>query len=743
MNILYNPGTREFHLRNDFLSYVMCVRDDGRLAHLHFGSPLSAGSGYRHLLGRSASPFSKGSGDLALMECPARGWGDFRMPALEAEFADGSRSVDPRYEAHRVRGGKPVLRGLPSTYVEEDGEATTLEIDLRDAPGGALVTLSYTVFRDYPAISRSVSVMNEGGAPMRIACAMSACLDLGDSDWELRTYGGAWARERHESRRKLASGHQGVSSARGASSLQQGPFMCLARPGTDEGRGEAIGMSLVYSGNFVAEAEVGPFGTTRARIGIDPATFSWRLGPGESFQSPEAVIVHSRDGLGALSDAYHRLYRGRLARGPWRDRPRPVLVNNWEGTYFDFTEEKILAMADAARDLGVELFVLDDGWFGERDDDTSSLGDWVENRRKLPGGLSGLASAIEARGMRFGVWIEPEMVSRNSRLFEARPDWAVGVPGRERTSARNQYVLDMSNPAVVDHLHAEMSRILGSASISYVKWDMNRNITDAWGSSLGADRQGEFFHRYILGVYELYRRVTSDFPDVLFESCAAGGGRFDPGILAYAPQGWVSDDSDAIERLAIQWGTSMCYPLSSMGAHVSAVPNHQTGRVTPLSTRAATSFFGVLGYELDTSALTSAERLAISEEIAFYKDHRQLFQRGRFLRLRSPFERDGNVTAWMVASDDGRTAIAGYWRTLNRPAPAPDRLRARGLDPEAAYRVSLWPRPAPGPDRVRDDNEGIRRGDELMSIGLLIGDAPTDSPSRGDFWSILFILEAE
>ncbi len=440
-----------------------------------------------------------------------------------------------------------------------------------------------------------------------------------------------------------------------------------------------------------------------------------------------------------MSEAYHSLYRERLARGAWRDEPRPVLVNNWEGTYFDFDEGKLLAIAGAAKDLGLELFVLDDGWFGRRDDDTSSLGDWSVYERKLPGGIGGLARKVEALGLKFGLWFEPEMVSRKSELFSAHPEWAVGVPGRPRTEFRNQYVLDLSRAEVVDHLFSAVSAVLASAPISYVKWDMNRSITEPYGLALGPERQGEFFHRYILGVYELYDRLTKAFPKVLFESCASGGARFDPGILAYAPQGWVSDDTDAIERLRIQWGASLCYPLSSMGAHVSAVPNHQVGRLTPLSTRAAVAFFGVLGYELDPTQLSEPEKAEIRGQVEFYKLHRGLFQRGRFLRLVGPYDGNGNQVAWMVVSEDRRKAIVGFYRVLNRPNPYPSQLRLRGLDPAVAYRVSAWLERGDGAERF---NAGYRGGDELMGAGLLLGGDGWDQIKQGDFWSRIFVLEA-
>jgi alpha-galactosidase len=515
--------------------------------------------------------------------------------------------------------------------------------------------------------------------------------------------------------------------------------MLLRRPSTTEAAGEAVGLSLVYSGNFLAAVEVDAFDTVRARIGLDPETLRWQLEPGAAFQVPEAVLAWSNEGIGGLSDAYQRLYRERLVRGAWRDRPRPVLLNSWEGVYFDFDEDRVVDMAVAARDLGVELFVLDDGWFGQRDDDTSSLGDWSVDERKLPSGLPELVRRIEALGLSFGIWIEPEMVNARSRLFEAHPEWAVGVPGRSRSELRNQYVLDLSDPQVVDHLERVIGGILASAPISYVKWDMNRVITEPYGASLPPERQGEFFHRYMLGLYALYARLVRRFPDILFESCAGGGGRFDPGMLAFAPQAWTSDDTDAIERLRIQYGTSLAYPLSAMGAHVSEVPNHQVGRVTAIDTRAAVAFFGNLGYELDPRRLPEDERARVRAQIAWYKERRGLLHGGRFLRLVSPFSGDGNETAWMVVSDDRRKALVGWYRVLSHTVPGPAQLRLRGLDPAARYRVTSWPAID---DTLTRMNAAPRGGDELMQIGLLLDDRAWEAQARGDFQARIFELTA-
>jgi alpha-galactosidase len=739
MSIEWDPGDRQFHLRNGQISLVLRVLEDGTLGQLHLGAAMPGGRSYRHLGPDPFPGFSNRVGSPVPLAYPTSGTGDFRIPALVAAAADGATSLALHYRDHRIVVGKPALSGLPSTYVEDAAEADTLEITLADELAGLDVDLRFTIFRDRPVIARSATIRNAGSRPAELRCAMSLSVDLPDGDWLMIGLAGAWARERHIAERRLVPGRQSASSTRGASSHEHNPFLALRRATTDESHGEAYSFSLVYSGNFLAEAEVDPYGTTRVRLGIEPTTFSWRLDPGAEFTTPEAIVVYSETGLGGLSDALHGLFRERLARGQWRDRPRPVLINNWEATYFDFDADRLVEIATTARDLGVELFVLDDGWFGARDDDTTSLGDWFVDRRKLPDGIEGVARRITDLGIGFGLWIEPEMVSQRSRLFEAHPDWAIGIPGRPRTESRQQLVLDMTRPEVVDHLTGVLTEVLGSAPIAYVKWDMNRNITEPYSPSLPPDRQGEFFHRYLLGVYELYRRLTTRFPEILFESCAGGGGRFDPGLLAFAPQAWTSDDTDAIERLKIQWGTSLAYPLSSMAAHVAAVPNHQVGRVTPLSTRAAVAFFGVLGYELDLTALSAKERGEIADQIAFYIGRRQLFQRGRFLRLESPYDGDRDHVAWMTVADDARQAVVGSYQILARADPGPGRLRLRGLDPLATYRVSTWPA---GDDRPARANTGQRSGAELMAAGFVLDLDRQETVARGDFWARLFVLDA-
>jgi alpha-galactosidase len=736
MPVEWDAAERQWHLHNGILSHVMRVLDNGWLGHLHLGAPLKPGRSYRRLGPNEFHGFANRVGDPVALEVPSRGSGDFRIPALDVESPDGSRVLDLRYVDHESFAGKPPLDELPCTYVEDPGEAETLEVRLRDDPTGLVVIVRTTIFADRPVIARSLRLQHDGGAPLVIRTAMSASLDLPDADWELTQLSGTWGRERHVHGARLLPGRRSVGSVRGASSAEHNPFLLLQRPGTTEDRGEAIGVSLVYSGSWLGEVEVEPLATARARIGIHPETFAWTLEPGATFETPEALITWSGEGLGALSDALHGIARERLARGPWRDRPRPVLLNSWEGVYFDFDQPTLLEMAKATRDLGIELFVLDDGWFGKRDADTTSLGDWVVDRRKLPQGIDHLARAVRDLGLEFGIWIEPEMVSEDSDLYRAHPDWAVGIPGRPRTPSRQQLLLDLARPEVVAHLEDALTELLGTAPISYVKWDFNRYVTEAFSTSLPPERQGEWHHRYVLGLYTLYRRLTRRFDHILFESCASGGGRFDPGLLAFAPQAWTSDDTDAVERLAIQWGSSLAYPLSSIAAHVSAVPNHQVGRVTPLSTRAAVAFFGVFGYELDPRSLSEVERAEVRDQVAYYTARRELFQRGRFVRLRSPFEGDGNETAWAVVSDDRSRAVVGHYRVLSRPVPRRDRLVLRGLDAARRYRISAWPGPAA-------DDPPVLGGDELMTAGLPI-EPPAPFPPRpaGDFTARLFDLDA-
>lgn len=739
MPIEWRKGTRQLHLYNGTISYVMRVLASGTLAHLYFGPALSTGRDYSHFVRDAFIARVNHVLDPIPSELPTAGSGDFRVPMLTVRHDDGSTVLGLVYRDHSIHPGKPVLDGLPSTYVDDDGEAETVEVVLVDGNSNLQVRLLTTIYADRPVIARSMRVTNDGAGDVKLTTAMSMTLDLPDRDWNLLQLTGAWGRETHIVDAPLTAGTRALRSQRGSSGHQQNPFILLRRPSTTESSGEAIGLSLVYSGNFLTQVEVDPFDTVRARIGFDPDSIRWLITPGMDLQIPEAVLVWSDEGIGGVSDAYHRLYRERLVTGTWRDRPRPVLFNTWEGVYFDFDEDVLVEMAAAAAGLGAELFVLDDGWFGQRDDDSSSLGDWTVDLRKLPTGLEDLVRRVNDLGLEFGIWIEPEMVNPHSRLFGEHPEWAVGFPGRHRSEIRNQYVLDMSNKEVVDYLERVVGNVLNSAPIRYVKWDMNRVITEPFGASLPAHRQNEFFHRYMLGVYDLYARLTERFPEILFESCAGGGGRNDPGMLAFAPQAWISDNTDAVERQRIQYGTSVVYPLSAMGAHVSSIPNHQVGRSTPLDTRAAVAFFGNLGYELDPRALDDSDRARVGAQIAWYKERRELMHHGRFHRLVSPFEGDGNETAWMTVADDQRHALVGWYRTLSHALPGPSLLRLCGLDPGARYQVTLWPETR---DRMNRANVRERGGDELMSQGLFLDDDAWESQARGDFQARIFELVA-
>ena len=549
-------------------------------------------------------------------------------------------------------------------------------------------------------------------------------------DYEMIHLSGAWARERYVKTRKLEMGTQAVQSLAGTgSSSEQNPFIALKRPHTTEDTGEVFGFSFVYSGNFLAQVEVSTYEMTRVMMGINPQGFSWELSKDEEFQTPEVVMVYSDKGLNGMSQAYHRLYRDRLMRGKWRNHARPILLNNWEATYFDFDEEKILNIAKKAKEVGVELFVLDDGWFGTRNDDYQGLGDWFVNKNKLPNGISGLSRKIEEMGLKFGLWVELEMVNKNSDCYRAHPDWLIGAPERFESHSRHQHVLDFSRPEVVDFIYDSISKVIEESSISYIKWDMNRYMSEPFSRGASAADQGKTMHKYILGVYELYTRLTERFPDILFESCASGGARFDPGMMYFAPQTWTSDDTDAAEREKIQYGTSFVYPIVSMGSHVSAVPNHQLHRTTPLSTRANVAYFGTFGYELDLNLLSAKEIEEVKAQVEFMKEHRDLIQvEGDFYRILSPFE--GNDTAWMVVSRDKKQAVAGYYERLNKVNASWMRLRFKGLDEDQLYKVK-W-----------EDKCLKAYGNELMYAGIPV-DRDYCNKTNGDFHSVLYTIEAE
>lgn len=739
MPIIYNEKTREFHLYNQEISYIIKILDNDQPGQLYYGKRLTHREDFSHLFEyamRDMSPYafeenSTFSLENIKQEYPTFGCGDMRFPAYEIERENGSHVVEFVYKEHKIYNGKPKLEGLPATYVESDDEAQTLELVLEDTSINTRIVLLYTIYEAFPVIARSVRFECDSDEKITLLSAMSACVDLPDKDYEMIDLAGVWARERHVRRHKLDYGIQSIYSMRGCSSYQFNPFLALARENADEFQGQVYGFSLVYSGNFLAQTEVDNYDTARVLMGIHPNGFKWTLGKGESFQTPEMVMVYSEAGLNGMSQTFHKLYRTRLARGTWRDKVRPILINSWEAFYFDFDAPKLLGLADAAADLGMELFVLDDGWFGKRDDSTSSLGDWYPNEEKLKGTLKELAEKINAKGLKFGLWIEPEMTNKDSDLYRAHPDWLLAEQGKRICHSRTQYVLDFSKKEVREYIGDMLENLLAEVPVSYIKWDMNRTFSEVFSNGNDREYQGKVCHKYILGVYELYERLTSRFPHVLFESCASGGARFDPGMLYYAPQGWTSDDTDAIERLKIQYGTSMVYPVSCMGSHVSASPNHQTNRVTPIETRADVAYFGTFGYELDLLKLVEEDKAEIRRQIAFMKEKRDLIQKGTFYRLKSPFE--GNETAWMIVSEDQKKALVGYYRVMQPVNVGFKRLKLKGLKEDTCYKVSGY------------DYDCY--GDELMQVGMILSDSASGVwkkgvNDKGDFQAEVFEIVA-
>ena len=728
MNIIFEKATKVFHLQTGNTSYIMQIYKDGYLAHLYWGRRIRKGISNELLCFKPRGPFSPNTDndeegftlDTLPQEYPAYGNADFRVPAYEIELENGTTITDLRFESYKILKGKPELVGLPSTYVENQAEAQTLEIIMLDSLISLKVVLSYTIFNMNNAITRSVRFINEGQTKLKLLRALSMNVDFNKNEYDFMQLSGAWARERHVERSGLNSGNKSIESRRGASGHQQNPFIALLSKDATEEQGEVYGFSLVYSGNFIAQVEVDQYHTTRVSMGINPFGFSWVLEPGETFQTPEVVMVYSSEGIGKMSRTYHKLYRTRLCRGKFRDKVRPVLVNNWEATYFDFNDEKIEAIAKVGKELGIELFVLDDGWFGKRDNDKSSLGDWIVDKTKLPKGLDNLANRVNKLGLQFGLWFEPEMISPDSDLYRAHPDWCVHVPNRIRSTARAQLILDLSRKDVCNYIISAVSSVLESANISYVKWDMNRNMTEIGSALLPAERQSEVAHRYMLGLYSVMEAITTSFPNILFESCSGGGGRFDPGILFYMPQTWTSDDTDAVERLKIQYGTSIVYPASTMGCHVSAIPNHQVARNTSLKMRGDVAMFGNFGYELDLTKFSEEEKKEAKLQISEYKEIRELIQYGDMYRLIDPFK--GNETAWMFVSEDKTEAFISYFKVLAVPNESMKKMTLRGLDPNIDYRVI--------------GKQGFYGGDELKYSGLNIPEL------NGDYCSVTWRIKS-
>ena len=721
MAIVYDASSKTFNLSTSKTSYVLKVLDSNHVAHVYWGKKIKAKNLDYVLRSKNWGSFLTNTDniddfmlEMTPQEYPGYGSTDLRTPAVELQFSDGTSATDFRYESHNIYVGKNKLNNLPATYVEDENEAMTLELTLVDSLKNVKLILSYSVFEEFDAITRSVKIINESNEDVNINRVLSANVDFRDSDYELLQLSGAWARERHIIRKEIRSGSQSIDSRRGSSSHAQNPFMALVRKDTTEQHGEVYGFSLIYSGNFLANVEVDMYENARVQIGINPFDFTWLLKSKEEFTAPEAVLVYSNEGLTGMSHIYNCLYGKRLCKGKYRDEVRPILINNWEATYFDFNETKIKEIAREATNLGMELFVLDDGWFGKRDDDNSSLGDWFVNEEKLKGGLNQLATEINEMGLQFGLWFEPEMVSPISELYKEHPDWCIHIPGRNRSEARRQLILDYSREDVCNYIIEKISEVLSSAPISYVKWDMNRNMSEIGSAKLPANRQREVAHRYILGLYKVLEEITTRFPDVLFESCSGGGGRFDPGMLYYMPQTWTSDNTDAIERLKIQFGTSMVYPNASIGCHVSAVPNHQVDRITPIETRGVVAMSGNFGYELDITKLPESEKEIIKEQVKLYKEIRETIQFGKCYRLSSPFE--NNDIAWMFISKDCEEIIVSFVRTLAKPNSKFISLKLVGLDESLKYEIL--------------GENIIVGGDELMNIGLNVPELKGDYQAK-------------
>ena len=699
MSIRIDHETGLITLHTLHTSYQMWADGQGVVHHLYYG-PAIGGSDLRGLEFYSDCGFSPQpagmdrqrdySLDTLCQEYTGSGVGDYRIGCLRLAGPDGGRAADLRFVSAEAVPGKYALPGLPAACAE-DGACETLRLKLKDKVNGLAVTLLYGVFAQADVITRAALLENEGSGPIRLDKAASACLDLPFGPWELIHFHGRHCMERQPERVPLSHNIQTLRSARGASSHQHNPFAILAAPHTTEEAGECLGAMLVWSGNFKIECEVSQMQSTRLVAGVSDDDFSWTLEPGGQFAAPEVLFCYSDQGLSELSARYHRFLQRHIIRSPWRDKPRPILINNWEATYMDFDAQRIWDIARQARDLGVEMLVLDDGWFGERSDDSSGLGDWQFNEKKLGCTFDQLIGRVREMGLLFGLWIEPEMVCANTALYAAHPDWALSIPGRAPATGRSQLVLDMGRPDVVDYLYNLFHRLLAEHDIAYIKWDMNRNLTDVYSRALPPERQGEAAYRYMLGLYSLLDRLTRDFPQVLFEGCAGGGGRFDAGMLCYCPQIWCSDDTDAIHRIKIQYGTSFGYPPCAMGSHISASPNHQTGRSTLLSTRAVVAMAGTFGYELDLQKLTADEKEMVKAQIVRYKQLQPLLLEGRCERLTDAVT-DTCFTAWQFTAPDRSRAAVSVVVIDPQANPWPIHIRLRGLDPQALYHESLTER---------------------------------------------------
>lgn len=726
--INYDEKNRVFHLHNDQISYLLAVEDGKTLAHLYFGKAIKNYHGQLryprvdrgfsgNLPGSLDRTFSR---DSLPKEYSSAGEMDYHTPAAVIRQSDGSNALFLTYEGYKIVDGKPDLEGLPHSFVESKDEAQTLIVTLIDEKSKVKFELSYTIYRNRPVITRSVKVINDGDKKVNIEKVASMQIDFVDRDFESITLPGAHAHERRVERSEINQGIHVYSSHRGTSSHQMNPFMALVDPDTTEFVGDAYGFAFVYSGNHKFEVERDQFAQTHVNIGINDFNFNWELRPTASFQTPEVLMVYSDQGINKMSQAFHSLIHERVIRSKYKNQVRPILVNNWEATYFDFDEKKLHPIVDDAKEMGIEMFVLDDGWFGHRDDDNSSLGDWSVFEKKFPNGLDHFADYVHQQGLKFGLWFEPEMISMDSDLYKKHPDYLMHVPGRLPSPSRNQYVLDLGRKEVRDNIFDQMNNILSSGKIDYIKWDMNRHLSDIYEADLPSARQGEVYHRYVLGLYDLLERVVDTYPDILIEGCSGGGGRFDAGMAYYTPQIWASDDSDAIDRLSIQYGTSLVYPQSMMTSHVSVSPNEQNGRITPFNTRGVVGMWGDLGYELDLTKMSKEDRQEVKNQVAEYKKIRQVTQYGTFYRLKNA--QISNQCAWETVSPDKNEVVLSVVKVMASAQPYLTKTKLVGLDPKKHYE-----------DQVSHEVYG---GDELMNLGIY------DPVEHGDFMAHLYHFKA-
>ena len=695
MAVRFDEKKNLFTLQTLDSTYQMKVDDHGVLLHTYYGAPADE-TDFSYLIGPEDRGFSGQPGDEKKdrtysmdyypLEYPVQGNGDFRVKALKAGFEGEVPALDLRFVSYELEKGKYSLPGLPALFEAEAGEVETLKITLKDRLEEIYVTLFYGVFEKKNVITRAASIENRSGKNVTLKRALSFGLDFMEGDMDLIHFYGKHAGERQFERRNLPHGITEISSSRGTSSHHHNPFVILCDKDTTEDFGNAYGVSFIYSGGFKIQMEKDQVDGIRLVCGLDDEEFLWKLAPGETFVTPEAALSYSEKGLTALSDQFQKAYHANLIRSPWKDKKRPTLVNNWEATYFGFDAEKLLKIAGEAADLGLDMLVLDDGWFGKRNDDNSGLGDWFVNEKKLGCTMKELVDRVNALGLKFGIWLEPEMVSEDSDLYRTHPDWVLQIPGREPNRSRNQLVLDLSRKEVREYMKKFIDDTLSCANISYVKWDMNRSVDNVYSAADPTLSQGAIRHKYVLGLYEVMEDMLTRHPDLLLEGCSGGGGRFDAGMLYYAPQIWCSDNTDAIERLRIHYGTSFGYPMSSVSAHVSVCPNHQNGRVTPFKTRGICAMQGSFGYELDLSKLSEEDKAEARRQITVYNENWELFQSGSYYRLNSPME-NHDYTAWSYVSKDQRKASLSVIYTDLHGNPKPVRVKLKGLKKAASYDV--------------------------------------------------------